>query len=109
MPLKTRGKVPAVLSPLKQQGTADHGPLAPMRSLTSSSSSRALKTTIIADLNDLASPEPLASSFPILENKDVALAESLAFALQKAFPSPVIKLLMVSTLTKLKRRDNYKI
>jgi hypothetical protein len=79
--LKTKGKASAVLFPLKQQGIADHGPLAFMRLLTSSSSSRAFKITTITDLNDFANPEPLASPFPIPENRNVVLAENLAFAL----------------------------
>jgi hypothetical protein len=97
-------------------GTADQGSSAPMRSPTSSSSSRALKTTETADLDDLANMEPLATP-PIPESRDAALAESIASALQKAFaPSPLEppkppkppKLPAVPTLTKLKGKDNYK-
>jgi hypothetical protein len=106
MPLKTRGKALAVPFSSKQQGIADYGPSALMRSLTSSSSSQALKTV-----------ELLASSPPIFESRDVALAESIAFTLQKAFaplflellkPLKPLKLLAVLTLIKLKGRDNYK-
>jgi hypothetical protein len=80
MLLKTKGKALVVSFSLKQQGIADYGSLTLIRSLTFSSSSRALKTTIIVDLNDLANSKPLASSFPILKNKNVALTENFVFA-----------------------------
>jgi hypothetical protein len=61
--------------------------------------------------------EPLASPLPIPKSKNVALTESIAFTLQKAFaplplkppkPPKPPKLLAVLTLTKLKRKNNYK-
>ena len=114
-----KGKTPAVPTPTRMGIASDSGPSVPIKSPSTPGSPRALQ--VQADPDDLAIQEPLAtppyhpenrdrSNNP--ENRDIALVESFASAIQKALTfksSPETKLPVVPTLTKLKGRDNYKI
>jgi hypothetical protein len=103
----TKAKAPA--TPILRTGSAtDPGPSAPIRSTPSSSGSpRALH--IQADPDDLATKEILTTPLENPVNREIALAESFASALQKVFKSPSeFKLPTVPTITKLKGRENYK-